>query len=241
MAIKSNLDPETKVELLIKLAFGIPIELLTAEYKLSKSKIINLRKNNYKLYNTFFDYWKIDKFYIESLESNILTLEQLDMREKYWINYYNATNPKKGYNMMEGGTGGALVGEALQRMKLSKKGKPHSEKQKARGYKYLKGINLGIKNPMYGKKPANANKTMEEFFGTKKALEIKEKLRIQSRIGMYKSKKYLTYIQKLKEKYYTCPNYCKRCGKLIEYTPGYKYKYCKSCKRRRNSNESKIK
>ena len=61
MAIKSNLDPETKVELLIKLAFGIPIELLTAEYKLSKSKIINLRKNNYKLYNTFFDYWKIDK------------------------------------------------------------------------------------------------------------------------------------------------------------------------------------
>lgn len=61
MAIKSNLDPETKVELLIKLAFGIPIELLTVEYKLSKSKIINLRKNNYKLYNTFFDYWKIDK------------------------------------------------------------------------------------------------------------------------------------------------------------------------------------
>ena len=61
MAIKSNLEPETKVELLIKLAFGIPFELLTEEYGLSKNKIINLRKNNYKLYNTFFEYWKIDK------------------------------------------------------------------------------------------------------------------------------------------------------------------------------------
>lgn len=61
MAIKSNLEPEAKVELLIKLAFQIPIEWLTAEYGLSKNKIINLRKNNYKLYNTFFDHWKIDK------------------------------------------------------------------------------------------------------------------------------------------------------------------------------------
>lgn len=61
MAIKSNLDPETKVELLIKLAFGIPFEMLTEEYKLSKNKIINLRKNNYKLYNTFFEHWKIEK------------------------------------------------------------------------------------------------------------------------------------------------------------------------------------
>ena len=61
MAIKSNLDPETKVELLIKLAFGIPFEMLTEEYKLSKNKIINLRKNNYKLYNSFFEHWKIEK------------------------------------------------------------------------------------------------------------------------------------------------------------------------------------
>ena len=55
MAIKSNLDPETKLELLIKLAFGIPFEMLTKEYSLSKNKIINLRKNNYKLYNKFFE------------------------------------------------------------------------------------------------------------------------------------------------------------------------------------------
>jgi len=59
--IRSKLDPETKMELLIKLAFGIPYELLEAEYDMTKAKIINLRKNNYVKYNEFFDYWRIDK------------------------------------------------------------------------------------------------------------------------------------------------------------------------------------
>lgn len=61
MTTRSKLDPETKLELLIKLAFGIPLEELAAEYDLTKPKIINLRKNNYLKYNEFFEYWKIDK------------------------------------------------------------------------------------------------------------------------------------------------------------------------------------
>lgn len=59
--MRSKLDSEIKLEILIKLAFGISIEELMEEYNLTKAKIINLRKNNYKLYNEFFDYWKIDK------------------------------------------------------------------------------------------------------------------------------------------------------------------------------------
>ena len=59
--MRSKLDSEIKLEILIKLAFGINIEELMEEYNLTKAKIINLRKNNYKLYNEFFDYWKIDK------------------------------------------------------------------------------------------------------------------------------------------------------------------------------------
>lgn len=59
--IKSKLDAETKMELLIKLAFGLPIEDLAKEYDLTRTKIINLRKNNYLKYNEFFEYWKIDK------------------------------------------------------------------------------------------------------------------------------------------------------------------------------------
>ena len=59
--IKKKLDPEIKIELLIKLAFGIPIKQLADEYELTVEKIINLRKNNYIQYNQFFDYWRIDK------------------------------------------------------------------------------------------------------------------------------------------------------------------------------------
>lgn len=59
--MRSKLDSEIKLEILIKLAFGINIEELMEEYNLTKAKIVNLRKNNYKLYNEFFDYWKIDK------------------------------------------------------------------------------------------------------------------------------------------------------------------------------------
>lgn len=59
--IKSKLDPETKMELLIKLAFGLPIDDLAKEYDLTRTKIINLRKNNYLKYNEFYEHWRIDK------------------------------------------------------------------------------------------------------------------------------------------------------------------------------------
>ena len=61
MTIRSKLDPETKLELLIKMAFGISIDELAKEYDLTRPKIINLRKNNYLKYNEFFEHWKIDK------------------------------------------------------------------------------------------------------------------------------------------------------------------------------------
>lgn len=58
---KLKLDPEVKVELLIKLAFGISIDDLAKEYDLTRAKIVNLRKNNYIIYNDFVNHWKIDK------------------------------------------------------------------------------------------------------------------------------------------------------------------------------------
>ncbi len=61
MSIRPTIDSETRLELLIKLAFQIPVETLAKEYNITKNKIINLRKNNYRLYNTFFDHWRIDK------------------------------------------------------------------------------------------------------------------------------------------------------------------------------------
>ena len=39
--MKNKLDPEIKLELLIKLAFGVPVDQLVSEYNLSKDKNIN--------------------------------------------------------------------------------------------------------------------------------------------------------------------------------------------------------
>jgi hypothetical protein len=33
------------------------------------------------------------------------TIEELNEKEKYWIEYYNSVNPKIGYNLSKGGTG----------------------------------------------------------------------------------------------------------------------------------------
>lgn len=61
MTTKASLEPERKMELLIKLAFGVNIDDLIEEYGLSRQKITNLRKNNYRTYNQYVDHWKITR------------------------------------------------------------------------------------------------------------------------------------------------------------------------------------
>ena len=46
-----KMDPDTKMEIIINMAWGTPLKVIAQKYKTTESKIINLRKNNYKLYN----------------------------------------------------------------------------------------------------------------------------------------------------------------------------------------------
>lgn len=53
-------------------------------------------------YNAIKKYgWK--NFKHEILEDNIKTLEEANEKEFFWINFYDSTNPKKGYNVSKGG------------------------------------------------------------------------------------------------------------------------------------------
>ena len=45
------MDPDTKMEIIINMAWGTPLKVIAQKYKTTESKIVNLRKNNYKLYN----------------------------------------------------------------------------------------------------------------------------------------------------------------------------------------------
>lgn len=46
------------------------------------------------------------------LETNINTLEEANEREKYWITFYDAKNPEKGYNLTDGGVDEAQLERA---------------------------------------------------------------------------------------------------------------------------------
>ena len=54
-----------------------------------------------------------DSFSVKILEDNIQDFKQLQEREAYWINYYDATNPEKGYNRSPG-PGGHIAKSILQ-------------------------------------------------------------------------------------------------------------------------------
>ena len=46
-----KMDPDIKMEIIINMAWGTSIKSIAEKYDISEKKIINLRKNNYKLYN----------------------------------------------------------------------------------------------------------------------------------------------------------------------------------------------
>lgn len=54
-----RMDPDIKMEIIINMAWGTSIREISEKYNISEKKIVNLRKNNYKLYNQI-----AEEFYI---------------------------------------------------------------------------------------------------------------------------------------------------------------------------------
>jgi group I intron endonuclease len=64
------------------------------------------KRTNRKLYDAM-NHYGIDKFVVHVMEDNIQSQDLLNEREIYWINKLNAI--ENGYNMAEGGDGGASI------------------------------------------------------------------------------------------------------------------------------------
>lgn len=94
----------------------------------------------------------IQKYGKDNFEREILehcdTFEQLCDREKYWIDYYDAVNNDKFYNLVQGGIGGNS-----EQLKQYWRSLTPEERQKVRNWKPYFKINppKGKKNPMYGR------------------------------------------------------------------------------------------
>jgi len=116
----------------------------------------------------------IIKYGKENFKKEILcecsSLNELNEKEIYWINFYNSTNKKIGYNITKGGNG--QLGVKGKNNKLFGRKRPSHAKlmsQKIRGEN----------NPMYGKKGELSPRWQEP---SEKELKI-----IKNMIGNYKS------------------------------------------------------
>lgn len=79
-------------------------------------------------------------------------IEELDQKEKYWIEYYESNNHSNGYNMTDGGSNGVLNKEARQKISKALKGKKLSEEHKQK----IKENNAMKNNPEVRKKSAQS-------------------------------------------------------------------------------------
>lgn len=61
---------------------------------------INGKKNGTSVIHNAIEKYGVENFEIETIEKDI---ENYNEREKYWIDYYNSTDRRFGYNILEGG------------------------------------------------------------------------------------------------------------------------------------------
>ena len=86
-----------------KVYIGLTYRNITIRWREHKNRAIN----NYPgyLYNSMRKYG-LSSFQIEQID---VGFDDLKEKEKYWINYYNSTNPANGYNLTLGGDGNLKI------------------------------------------------------------------------------------------------------------------------------------
>lgn len=108
------------------------------------------KKVNRYLYDAM-NHYGYDSFSVEIIEQ-CLDKEHLNIREIYWIAFYNATNPKIGYNMQTGGIGGTHNSETLKKIgrKVSIANKGHLVTEETR--RKISKAHIGMKHTLETKK-----------------------------------------------------------------------------------------
>lgn len=135
--------------------------------------------------------------------------DQADIREKYWIAFYNSTNLEIGYNILKGGQRGSFTGcvhneDSKSKMRESHIGKEFSEEHKRNisinktGTHYIEGtgekISKSLKEKYLKEKrvglhtgyplSAETKKKISEWHSGRKLSEETKKKMSESRIGM---------------------------------------------------------
>ena len=150
-------------------------------------KIINLINNKIYIGKTINDkssYFgsgllinrSIQKYGLENFKKEIIdetsSIEELNEKEKYWIQYFDSTNLNIGYNIGKGGDGGDIFTNHPNKEEIRKKyshlgenngmfGKHHTEESIQKISENKKGQNKGI--PTWNKGFGIGNYTEEQY------------------------------------------------------------------------------
>jgi len=114
------------------------------------------------------------KFFTKEILEICKSKTELDDKEKFWIKYYNSTNPKIGYNLAEGG-GGTLgykkTKQQLINVSRATKGKPKPKQSEIRRRLFQEGKLISPckgktkKDDIIKKMQTKRNKTMLQRYG----------------------------------------------------------------------------
>lgn len=134
-------------------------------------------EHGYKKKNTYFSnclrkYGK-ENFSIEQIDQ-ASSLEELNEKEVYWINFFDSTNKEKGYNIEHGGNSHKKSQETIEKQRRSMIGKNK--------YKRTEEARLNMSLAQMGKKRApfseeHKDKIRQKALGRKHTSQAKEKIR----------------------------------------------------------------
>ncbi|MBN1803039.1 MAG: hypothetical protein JW891_16130 [Candidatus Lokiarchaeota archaeon] len=157
-----------------------PLEGRFGEHVNIAEKLQKKRDNNpsEKFYGTHLNnainYYGVEKFNIEMID-NAQSLEELNSKEKHHIKEHDSMDPNKGYNMREGGEGGRLHPDTIEKLREISLDKWQDEKYRE---KVLESLKDAMSDPTYHKNMSEAitNKWQDEKYREKQEKERQERI-----------------------------------------------------------------
>lgn len=136
-----------------------------------------------------------DDFVLIIIENNIFE-ENLSEREIYWIDYYDTFN--NGYNSTKGGEGGNTYAKRTkEQMDETKKKISEANRGSNNGIAKNPYLVRGKNNPMYGRKPHNAQSIILQNIDTLEIKEFDRSYKVAKFLG-YKSGSFTTKMKQNK-------------------------------------------
>jgi len=152
-----------------------------------------------------------ENFAKEVLLNNITCINKLNKLEREYISKYNCISPN-GYNLDLGGTNNGRMSDATkQKMIKSKKGKPHTEKQRIASIKSHTGLKLSEATK---KKIGDANRGRPSFNKGKKMPEGHSDKMRKIMTGKIMNKKKIEILDTFKNEVIICDGIVDAASKL---------------------------